>query len=48
MRAVTARSAFITTAAIMGAVLWGAVELLALQWSRFHERLRLLRLASGF
>jgi hypothetical protein len=41
MRSPSARSSVISGAAIGAAVIWGLAELLALQWSRFSERLRL-------
>ena len=40
MRNISARTAFIAVAAIGGAMIWGAAEIIALQWSRFVERLR--------
>lgn len=40
MRTFSARSAFIVSAAISGAVILGMVELLALLWTRFTGRYR--------
>jgi hypothetical protein len=40
MRNMTARPSFISGAAISAALVWGALELLALQWSRVVERFR--------
>jgi len=40
MRNAAARSSFISLAAIGAALVWGVVELLALQCSWFSERLR--------
>jgi hypothetical protein len=42
MRNISVRSAFISIVGITGAMIWGAVEFLALQWPRFGERLRAL------
>jgi hypothetical protein len=39
MRSAAARSSFTSGAAIGVALVWGTVELLALQWSRLVERL---------
>ncbi len=38
MRIGSARLTLISSVAIIGAMLWGAVELLALQWSRLSDR----------
>jgi hypothetical protein len=43
MRSVSTRTVFISSTALSVAVLWGAVECLALAWSRLRERFRLLR-----
>jgi hypothetical protein len=40
MRNLSARSALIAGTALGGALVWGAVELVALQWSWLTERLR--------
>ena len=40
MKNFSMQSAFISIAAICGAMIWGAVEFLALQWSRLGERMR--------
>ncbi len=40
MKNFSIRSAFISIAAICGAMIWGSAEFLALQWSRLGERLR--------
>jgi hypothetical protein len=40
MRNFHARSALIVAVAFVGAVMWGAAEFLALQWSRLLERPR--------
>jgi hypothetical protein len=37
MRRAAARSTFFSAAALGVALVWGVVELLALQWSRFAE-----------
>ena len=42
MRNVSLRTAFISGAAIAGAMIWGAAEFLALQLSRLEDRLRTL------
>lgn len=36
------RHVLIAWGAIAGALLWGAVELIALQWSRFNAKARML------
>jgi len=38
MRNLAARHASITAAALGAALVWGALEFFALQWSRFLER----------
>lgn len=38
MRHVSARATFLSGVAIAGAVVWGLVEFIALQWSRFDKR----------
>jgi hypothetical protein len=45
MRIPSARSFAISVTALGGAVVWGLVELVALQWSRFSGR---FRIRSGF
>ena len=40
MKNIHIRSAFISIAAICGAMIWGMVEFLALQWTRLEEKLR--------
>lgn len=40
MKNIFMRSALISVVAISGAMIWGAAEFLALQWSRLQERLR--------
>ncbi len=40
MRILPARSSFLPGAAILGAVIWGAMEFFALQWARFNRRFR--------
>lgn len=40
MRNLSARTPFMSGAAIGGAVIWGAMEFVALQWSRFSGRFR--------
>jgi hypothetical protein len=40
MKQISMRSASISVAAIGGAMIWGAGEFLALQWSRLADRLR--------
>ena len=42
MRTFSPRSAFIASAAISGALIWGMAELLALLWARFTGRFRTL------
>jgi hypothetical protein len=44
LRTMPQRHTLISGAALAGALLWGAVELVALQWSRFNARLRMLGL----
>jgi len=40
MRNVAVRPMFISGAGLGAALVWGAVEFFALQWSRFAERFR--------
>ncbi|MDP1830445.1 MAG: hypothetical protein Q8K67_00155 [Geothrix sp.] len=48
MRSISVRSSFISGAGIGGAVIWGVVEFLALQWSRINERFQALGLFRAF